>query len=333
MKDWFEIFRAGTHTASNGVTKTWTEEEVEKIAENYNAQTDHEAPIVIGHPKDNDPAYGWVEKLKVEGGKLFAKAKQLVPEFLEAVEKGLYKKRSVSLYPDGTLRHVGFLGAVPPAIKGLAELKFKEGDATEIEFSSSTSLGDQLGNQDDERAALEAKVSELNSKIAELNSFKENTASLQEKLNHAEMSKQEAEQNLTALRLKMRKLEFQQFLNEQVAYGSLTPAQSEQVGMLLEVLDTVNLKEEDGKHIYEFSDGNKLNPVELVKSFVSTLPKQKLPSEPPTDMKEPSEPQDAEQIAKKAAEYREEQKKKGIEVTTVEAVNFVISKKGVIVTC
>lgn len=330
MKDWFEIFRAGTHTASNGVTKTWTEEEVQQIAENYNAQSEHEAPIVIGHPKDNDPAFGWVEKLKVEGGKLFAKAKQLVPEFLEAVEKGLYKKRSVSLYPDGTLRHVGFLGAVPPAVKGLAELKFKEGEALELEFSSSTSLGDQLGNQDDERAALEAKVSELNSKIAELNSFKESTASLQEKLNHAEMSKQEAEQNLISLRLKMRKLEFQQYLNEQVAFGSLTPAQSEQVGMLLEVLDTVNLKEEDGKHIYEFSDGNKLNPVELVKSFVSTLPKQKLPTEPPADMKEPSEPQDAEQIAKKAAEYREEQKKKGIEVTTVEAVNFVISKKGVI---
>lgn len=330
MKDWFEIFRAGTHTASNGVTKTWTEEEVQQIAENYNAQSEHEAPIVIGHPKDNDPAFGWVEKLKAEGGKLFAKAKQLVPEFVEAVEKGLYKKRSVSLYPDGTLRHVGFLGAVPPAVKGLAELKFKEGEALEVEFSEELKVESGESKSEDERAALEAKVAELNSKIAELNSFKESSASLQEKLNHAELSKQEAEQNLISLRLKMRKMEFQQYLNEQVAYGSLTPAQSEQVGMLLEVLDTVNLKEEDGKHIYEFSDGNKLNPVELVKSFVSTLPKQKLPTEPPADMKEPSEPQDAEQIAKQAAEYREEQKKKGIEVTTVEAVNFVISKKGVI---
>ena len=34
------------------------------------------------------------------------------------------KKRSASFYPDGRLRHVGFLGAAPPAVKGLADIGF-----------------------------------------------------------------------------------------------------------------------------------------------------------------------------------------------------------------
>jgi hypothetical protein len=42
------------------------------------------------------------------------------------VNQGLFKKRSISVYPDGTLRHVGFLGAQPPALKGLADFAFKD---------------------------------------------------------------------------------------------------------------------------------------------------------------------------------------------------------------
>lgn len=129
-----EVFKAGTHTDSNGRTKTWTEEDLNKIANSYNPQA-HEAPVVIGHPKDNAPAYGWVESLKNKGGVLYAKVKDLVPEFVDAVKRGLYKKRSISLYPDMYLRHIGFLGAMPPAIKGLADIKFQEDEeAVTIEF-------------------------------------------------------------------------------------------------------------------------------------------------------------------------------------------------------
>ena len=52
----------------------------------------HEAPVVIGHPKDNAPAFGWVEELKTDGKLLYAKFKQLVPEFIEAVKKGYVQK-------------------------------------------------------------------------------------------------------------------------------------------------------------------------------------------------------------------------------------------------
>lgn len=131
MKDffdgqWFEVFRCGDHTDSAGHKDTWTEERLDKIA-TYNAGK-HEAPIVIGHPKDNTPAFGWVEEVKRDGKTLLAKARGLVPEFVDMVKQGMFKKRSISLYGDGTLRHIGFLGAMPPAVKGLADIAFEEKD-------------------------------------------------------------------------------------------------------------------------------------------------------------------------------------------------------------
>lgn len=134
---WTEVFRTGSQTASNGMTVNITQEHLDRIIRQYNPAW-HEAPVVIGHPEYNAPAFGWVEALKREGNVLFAKLKDLVPEFLEMVEKGLFKKRSISLYPDFSIRHVGFLGAMPPAVKGLANIKFKEGGTTmskEINFT------------------------------------------------------------------------------------------------------------------------------------------------------------------------------------------------------
>jgi hypothetical protein len=94
----------------------------------------HEAPIVIGHPKDNAPAFGWVDSLKREGDILYAKLKNLVPEFVEILKRKLFKKRSISLYPDLSLRHVGFLGAGIPAVKGLEDIKFSDENNVLIEM-------------------------------------------------------------------------------------------------------------------------------------------------------------------------------------------------------
>jgi len=135
--DWIEIFIGGKQVDSAG-----KEHDGDKVINTIIAKFDagkHEPPVVIGHPKDNDPAYGWVEGVKaaVKDGVqvLLMKAKNVVPEFEEMVKKGLFKKRSISVYPDGSLRHVGFLGAAPPAVKGLADLKFNEDEATSFEFS------------------------------------------------------------------------------------------------------------------------------------------------------------------------------------------------------
>lgn len=131
-----EIFRTGTHTNSNGDEKSWTEKDLDSIVSKYNPQ-DHEAPVVIGHPKDNAPAFGWVEGLERKGSVLYATLKDLVPEFMDWVKKGLYKKRSISLHPDMTLRHIGFLGATPPAIKGLADVQFQSSESGVMSYEFS----------------------------------------------------------------------------------------------------------------------------------------------------------------------------------------------------
>jgi len=129
----FPVFRTGIHRDSEGNERTWTEADLDRMVRTYDPAR-HEAPVVIGHPRDNSPAFGWVRGLKREDGTLYADA-DLLPELDEMVQKGLFKKRSISLYEDGTLRHVGFLGARPPAVKGLADIRFGERETVTIEVS------------------------------------------------------------------------------------------------------------------------------------------------------------------------------------------------------
>lgn len=141
--DFIPIFQGGKQIDSQGLEHDGDDlidQAVAKFDPSY-----HEAPLTIGHPKDNSPAFGWVESIKkaiqtLKDGTtvnmLMAKFKDVVPEFAQAVQQGLYKKRSASFYPDGRLRHVGFLGGMPPAVKGLADLKFKD-DEKVIEFEES----------------------------------------------------------------------------------------------------------------------------------------------------------------------------------------------------
>ncbi len=139
FNDWIEIFRGGRQVDSMGREHDG-DELIEKAVANFDASK-HEPPVVIGHPADNAPAFGWVEGLKQElkdGVKvLLAKFKQVQPEFEDMVRRGLFKKRSAAFYPDGTLRHVGFLGAVPPAVKGLADVTFAAGEIASFEFAAS----------------------------------------------------------------------------------------------------------------------------------------------------------------------------------------------------
>lgn len=143
MSEFFEIFRAGTHTDNNGRRITISADDLAATAAAYNTSA-HEAPVVVGHPKTDAPAYGWVGSLKAENGSLLADFAQMDAAFAEQVRQGRYKKVSASFYqPDApanpapgkwSLRHVGFLGAQPPAVKGLKSIEFNETEAGVVEF-------------------------------------------------------------------------------------------------------------------------------------------------------------------------------------------------------
>lgn len=131
------IFKTGTHTDSHGKTLTFSEADLAAAVAAYDPNL-HQAPIVVGHPKTDNPAYGWVQSLTADVANLFATPEQVNPEFSEQVAAGAYKKVSASFYPPNSptnpvkgsyyLRHVGFLGAEPPAIKGLQPIEFSESD-------------------------------------------------------------------------------------------------------------------------------------------------------------------------------------------------------------
>lgn len=138
------IFKPGRHTAANGTTLEFSEEQLAASIAAYDPKV-HEAPLVIGHPKDNGPAWGWVSGLSFAEGQVVAETAQVAPEFAEMVTAGRFKKRSASWYtPDSPsnpvpgvyyLRHVGFLGAQPPAVKGLGDVQFSEDEEGVVEFA------------------------------------------------------------------------------------------------------------------------------------------------------------------------------------------------------
>jgi len=121
---WIDVFRAGDY----GEKGSYTPADLDAVVDNYNP-AEHEAPVVIGHPEHDAPAFGWVAGLRRVGDMLQAKLRQLPPQFESLVRQGQFKKRSVAFYQTArglALRHLAFLGAMPPAVKGLKDLRLCE---------------------------------------------------------------------------------------------------------------------------------------------------------------------------------------------------------------
>lgn len=131
-----ELFKPGTYTDSSGARVTLGARELNELVATYDPVADP-APIVVGHPELDDPAYGWVRKLSFTEGKVVAEVEKIEPAFAEAVNQGRYPRVSASFYtPDAPsspkpgkwyLKHIGFLGGTAPAVKGLGHVAFAAG--------------------------------------------------------------------------------------------------------------------------------------------------------------------------------------------------------------
>lgn len=261
----FEILRTGKFTDSKGRPVEFTDADLDNIVAKYDP-AQHEAPICIGHPKDNRPAWGWIEKLEKAGDRILATPKQLIHEFEEMVEKGMFKKRSASLLKDGTLRHIAFLGAQPPAIKGLAEIEFSENDDdTTLEFEEA-SAGESIESLKEQIKNLETKAAQVESLKGQVQEFADQNAEMAK-------LKNDAEDKLKELTLKLHMMEFQQFCQNQMAYGMLTPAQMEMCMKISDALDAVELQDMEGAMVFEFSDHSKGNPKQILLELIKSMPK------------------------------------------------------------
>lgn len=170
------LARSGTFTSNEGVAVSFTEAMFAEIAAAYDRAADP-APLVIGHPKLDDPAYGWVDSLAVENGELVARPADVEPAFAEAVREKRYAKVSARFYPPEHaanpkpgvwyLKHIGFLGAHAPGIKGLGTVQFADGadeGAATFDFSeqedhimNEASFAERVSALDERERAITAR--------------------------------------------------------------------------------------------------------------------------------------------------------------------------------
>jgi hypothetical protein len=134
----FNILRSGTFTASAGHRVSFSDADLKLTAAYYPLMA-KKAPLVLGHPESNEPSLGEVIDLRAKGSNLYALA-EVSTELISLVRTGAYLHVSSAFFPLGDprnprsdlwgLRHVGFLGAVAPAVKGLERLDFAEPAST-----------------------------------------------------------------------------------------------------------------------------------------------------------------------------------------------------------
>ena len=111
---------------------------VNGLISSYDPNNKHEAPAVLGHDSyetDGAPAFGWLNRLYKDSKGLFGDF-NITDELADWIKKKLYKKISISFYPKESpmspekgqpyIRHVAFLGAEPPVIKGLEPYSLSE---------------------------------------------------------------------------------------------------------------------------------------------------------------------------------------------------------------
>jgi hypothetical protein len=294
------ILRPGKFTAVDGTEHSYSEADLTAIAAAYDPSS-NPAPLVIGHPKLDHPAYGWVKGLSVEGGELVADADpdKLEPAFAEAVNAGRYRKVSASFYPPGHsqsphpatsyLKHIGFLGAAAPGVKGLGTVAFAE--AADLVTIETKPENDPMADFAEREGAITTKEAEL----------------------------AQREQLLTEREQAARHEGNVAFAEALVAGGKLAPAGQELAVIALDGLDaeaTVSFGEADGK----------ISPLAALKKLfdgAGTLVAFGEHARPPADKDKPDK--DAQSIADKAVAFADSEKAAGRIVTVAAAVRKVMA--------
>lgn len=163
-----EVFRVGEHTDSGGNTREWTLEDLQDIVNTYNTAVQNDssliAPLVKGHPEDDSPAYGWVQSLRLNGDIMEAEI-EFSDEIVEEIKEQKFKKISIALFENMRLRHIGILGAMPPAVEGLKPVKFSKDKSYYFLFEDDDLPIDPTDKDDvKKRMELEVEISEREKK-------------------------------------------------------------------------------------------------------------------------------------------------------------------------
>lgn len=254
---WIEIARTGTFEDSAGRLRTFTARDLDAIARRYDPAR-RDAPLTFGHPdSDRAPAYGWVEKLKSEGGRLYANFSRVPEQVRDLVAKGHYRHVSMSLMPDlVTLRHVALLGAEQPAIDGLAAVEFADGgDAITVDFATQKEGDTMSEDLQREIGALKERIKSLETENAALKqqaqSHKEGKDKAEAEKAAAQEKAEKASADFAAYRGRIEGERREARVAELVKAGKVKPAEKAGVldfaARLATQTETVNFSAPDGK--------------------------------------------------------------------------------------
>ena len=130
-----EVFRPGTFKPMAGDPIRYSAADLRAIADAYDFAT-APAPVVVGHPETDAPAYGWIRSFDYDTAaeRLFANLTDIDPAFAGLVKAGRFRKVSMAYFSPGQAhnpvpgtwypKHLGFLGAAAPAVPGLKNASF-----------------------------------------------------------------------------------------------------------------------------------------------------------------------------------------------------------------
>ncbi|MBE9577856.1 MULTISPECIES: hypothetical protein [Moraxella] len=280
-----KIFKAGKHTSMEGDTIDYTPQMLAECVASYSENL-HQAPLVLGHPKHDDPAYGWVEKLELDKDNvLWAYVKDVNASFAESVNQGKHNKVSASFYlPDspqnpkkGTLylRHIGFLGGQVPAVKGLGSVQFAENENGTASFSEpleGKANDDKSGKIDFAGALsflqsyLKDNPSQAESVLSQLNPPKDDGKNDEKSEREKALEKELADlqKKIADDKAKEQASQIQDFAEGLVKSGQLPPKLKSQV---------VEVMTAGTAHTASFSEGGEQSLTDALKKLFSELPK------------------------------------------------------------
>jgi hypothetical protein len=343
-----EIFRTGKFTPMQGGELSFSAADLAATASGFDPAVAG-APLVVGHPKLDAPAYGWVRGLAVKGDRLVMMPDQVDPAFAAMVNEGRFAKPSASFFrPDakdnpkpGTwyLRHVGFLGAAAPAVQGLKPAHFAGADADIVTFEFArpsfvgrvrARLAAKFGGNADQAddasvdAAVDGALSEITAAFAA-------PPKETDMADAAELARREAKLTEDTAALEARRVEFaaqtatQRAAADDVAIevlikaGKILPAEKSSLVAFMAALGTdqsVSFAAPDKSQV-------KTSPRELFLKFAGTLPKRVDFSERAAQNGQTVDFSNAQAIADAAASYQAEQLKLGRVVDAATAVSFI----------
>ncbi|WP_102866739.1 hypothetical protein [Pseudovibrio exalbescens] len=359
-----EVFRPGTFLSMGGTSFSITGDELSALAERYDAKA-NPVPVVVGHPKTNAPAYGWVQSFSYDEAseRLVAEVGDLDQAFTEAVEAGRYKKISMSFFQPGAPsnpagnelypRHVGFLGGAAPAVSGLKPVEFAEGDdVVTIEFGERAFKDvaglfrrireffiEEHGTETADKVIPNWEVNWIDEagdtlQAAEFSEFSEteedDPVRNPKPEESTEFATREAalaarEAALQARERQARSKEHEDFADNLVGEGRLASGHKPRVVALLN-----GLAQADAGSV-DFAEGNETKTedlLELAKGLFKSQPK--IVEFGTHDLGEPAQGDEVDEqtIAQEAVEFQASKREAGIEVSMTDAVTAVRKKHG-----